>query len=216
MKCAAVQKSKLFHQLNRPYIILPCEWKQNFLFQNGKKKRKQPVHNFDRSCQGGFTQFYRTSLRQVCPAWKNINPATGHAAAAQTCSRPEPDPSSPPPRFPGQERGWRRATPIPPPPAAAAAAGDPLRPSPVRCPVPFSIAAPLSVSLSWRRRLGERRRGSPRLPWRVLCRRQVPTRCALPFSSPPVVRKQSISIPNVSYLYSDLTQLRDIHVLSTY
>ena len=68
----------------------------------------------------------------------------------------------------------------------------------------------------WRRRLGERRRGSPRLPWRVLCRRQVPTRCALPFSSPPVVRKQSISIPNVSYLYSDLTQLRDIHVLSTY
>ena len=128
MKYDAVQKSKLFHQLNRPYIILPCDLKQNLLFQNGKKKRKQPVHNFDRSCQGGFTQFYRTSLRQVCPAWKNINPATVHAAAAQTCSRPEPDPSSPPPRFPGQERGWRRATPIPPPPAAVAAAGDPCAP----------------------------------------------------------------------------------------
>ena len=129
----------------------------------------------------------------VYPAWQNINMDT-QPRFPQTCPRPEPDrfltPTTPAPRrfvFPAK-RGVAPRNPNSTASGRRRRGRGPLRPSSVVCSVHFSIAAPLSVSLSWRRRLGERRRDSPRLPWRVLRRRQVPTRYALPFSPLPAVR----------------------------
>jgi hypothetical protein len=150
---------------------------------------------------------------------KHGHPATVHADVPATRTRPvfnpagrdTPHPCSPPLRFPGQERG-----------GAAQPQFHRLRPPSPRPGTPAPLLGCLLRSFLHRRSpLG--------LPFLAATIGRAAARFAtsslagpLPATSahqvcPPLLApsscaKRSIPIPNVSYLYSDLTQ----HVLSTY